>query len=146
MEGIVHKLYASVTAAADGVASLDIIEPGNIVAIQAWMNVTQATGDGDGMQAEVSFASANGFGTNDTRSSIFGMSMMQNLLTSGMAPSWYSESLSGLQIPVNMGERLYLHINELGSVTSMIASIWLHFLPKPIPRRTSSTRARRRRQ
>ena len=105
----VYKLYG--TGVTDGIASLDIVKDGVINAVQ-WASTADLDADLEASYAELSFSSASGFATNDTKSSI---SAIRNLaIDTGTAASNKTCAVNlfvgpGLNIPVKQGERLYLH-------------------------------------
>lgn len=118
----VYKLYG--TGVTDNIASLDIVNDGVINAVK-WACRADLDADLETMQAEISFASASGFATNDTRSSISGVQAAA--AASGTPASLtvlFVNQFDGpdLGIPVAAGERLYLH----GGGTSFTGTAWIY--------------------
>lgn len=124
----VYKLYGSVAADTDAAAQLDIQVDGHIVAMSLEVWATGADALNDGLQAEVSFASTNGFASNDTKSSIIHAAANQGFLTSGGGPVRGYSQVSGVAIEVAAGERLYLHIDNTGGITTN-AQAYLFVMP-----------------
>jgi hypothetical protein len=97
---MVYKLFVTI-AASTGIASLDIREDDTIVAIS--LNTSSAG------SAEVSFLSTPQASTNDTTGSLIG------------TPGGVDTSVNGIEIPVQAGERLYLHAGTgTGDVSAFI--------------------------
>lgn len=122
----VYKLYASGTASADAAASTDIQNDGHIIALFMAACVEGANALDEGADWEVSFASTNGISTNDTRSSILGMTLRQEFLTSGGGLQGDNSGIGGIRIPVDAGERLYLHRVVTGTITQSRCTVWLY--------------------
>lgn len=118
----IYKMYASANPA-DALATLDIVADGRIVAIGGYMDPAYAGADGS-VRSELSFASSSGFASNDTRSSFWGMASRHDFTTSGGVQSVVNEMVTGLDIPVALGERLYLHAT--GTAVTTIFTIWLY--------------------
>jgi hypothetical protein len=137
----VYKLFASGATTADGVATLDIQNKGDITSI--WGVATSEALDalGEGVDFEVSFSSVSGFSTNDTRASFFGLGYRQNFLTSGGGVQGQSAGITGLRVPVDNGERMYLHRIVSGAPGTTRCAIWLF-----VDDGTMELPARRRRQ
>lgn len=114
-----YKLYG--TGVTDAVASLDIVANGNIVAI-AVAHEADLPADNNTSRMEVSFSSTSGFTSNDTKSSIITSRLFASLVTSGLATTGANFGVSGLKIPVTLGERIYLH----GSGTTMTATVYIY--------------------
>lgn len=118
----VYKLYG--TGVSDNLASLDIVHNGVIEAV-AFAAYGDLDADGETYSAEVSFSSASGFTTNDTKSSIAGI--RQQAADTGTATSNKLTGTNvfigpGLGIPVKAGERLYLH----GAGTALVVSAYIY--------------------
>ena len=116
-----YKLYG--TGVTDGLASLDIVEPGVIYAV-SWAAYGDLDADGETLGAELSFASASGFTTNDTKSAIDTIRALAN--DTGTAASnkvvAINKATTGLEIPVEQGERLYLH----GTGTALVCTVHIY--------------------
>ena len=108
---MIYKLNGpqSSGAVTDGIATLDIQEDGFITAVMLNIHADGMDAFNDRLQGEVSFMSSNTFDVNDTRGSICMHSLSQQLLTSGGGIGASSIAVSGLQIPVDAGERVHLH-------------------------------------
>jgi hypothetical protein len=76
-------------------------------------------------QMEVSFAPKSAFSTNDTRQAIGGLETDAAVTTSGATNNARQIALGGLQIPVQPGEKVYLHVNN-SSLTTIRARVWLY--------------------
>jgi len=117
MPQVVQKIQ-TVTTIAAGSISVDVRADGILRGVQ--IASTHATG------VEVSFASTSSFLTNDTASSLIGI---VNNTTISSPP---------LEIPVQAGERVYLHWD--GSAAAAKAGVWLYIDEaggdrRPAPRR-----------
>lgn len=125
----VYKLFASGTVSADGAASLDIQEDGQLCAALLDLTATAADALDDGGSAEISFSSTSGFTTNDTRASILGISRNQAFLTSGGGGVGGSVFMTFAPhgIPMAAGERIYLHLGVTGSGPTVRVRCWLYY-------------------
>jgi len=132
----IYKLYASVAATADGIASLDIQFDGVITAID-WTVTGDLDADLEAYIAEVSFLSTNTLSANDSRGSLSQVGE-RAAGTPGFVVSRSQKTVSGLRVPVSAGERMYMHASLTGS-GSMDATCYLHVED------TSDPRLRRRR-
>ena len=137
----VYKLYATGTAGGDGLATLEVSKDGWIVLADLDLNALGADALGDGLSAEVSFASTNGLGTNDTKSSFIATRVFQNFLTSGGGPLRAEKQVPGIAIPVSAGERLHLHAAVAGTPGTFHIHSYIYVMPveggnaRPLPRR-----------
>ncbi|KKK90953.1 hypothetical protein LCGC14_2717840, partial [marine sediment metagenome] len=100
-EGIVMAMtiykMAGVTLA-DSTAVIDIQTDGEIKAIFMSLEGIGFNAADEETRAELSFASANSFGTNDVRGSLMQLRVASGLLTSGMMQSSANAGISGLSI------------------------------------------------
>lgn len=122
----VYKLYASSTASLDGAAALDIRKSGVITAIEMDFAIQGANALDEGAAWELSMSSSNGLTSNDTLSSIASVSGYQEFLTTGGGMVGNQMTLSGLAIPVNAGERLFIHTVVAGTVTANLCRAYVH--------------------
>lgn len=118
----IYKLYG--TGVTDNLASLDIVMDGTITGVQ-WAATGDLDADAETYAAELSFSSASGFTTNDTKSGI--STIRQFAADTGTATSNKLTGTHvfvgpGLNIPVKQGERLYLH----GSGTSLTVTCHIY--------------------
>lgn len=123
----VYKMYA--TGVTDNLASLDIVRNGTIEAI-LFAAYGDLDADGETYAAEVSFSSASGFQTNDTKSAI--ATIRQQAADTGTATSNKLTGTNvfvgpGLGIPVKAGERLYLH----GTGTALVVTVHIYVKDGP---------------
>lgn len=120
----VYKLYASGTSGTtqDSAANINVRASGSIKALtlEIWGEGMDATDDS--AQAEVSFLATNTFTTNDTRGSIAMLDSSTGFVTSGMANTVKHLALSGLDILVNEGERIYVHTKADAGVTPKVTA------------------------
>lgn len=124
----IYKLYGG--SSGDDAASLDIQIDGEIEAILMSADVAGADALNDGVIAEVSFLSTNGFGSNDVRGSLMTVQCRQNFLTSGGGNMATNMAVGGISIPVAAGERVHLHILDRGSPTSRSVHAYLYVRDK----------------
>lgn len=113
----VYKLYAAGSGGTENnAASLDVQFEGKITAI-----LMSSYGDFDAadesLSVEVSFLSTATFTSNDARGSLAMNTMSTGVVTSG-ANNGGRIAVSGINIPVNAGERLHLHISSTAGVVS----------------------------
>ncbi len=111
----IYKLFGSVSQ--DSSATIDVQLDGEIQSILMTTDCSGADALNDGMRAELSFLSTNSFGTNDTRGSLMMIHNRMGILTQGGGNMDNNFSVSGLEVPVNAGERLHLHISHQGGAT-----------------------------
>jgi len=111
----VYKLFGSAGSDTDGLAQLDVQFDGHIVAWYITATAAAADGLGDGFEIEVSFLSGSMFVNNDARGIIAMASAIQNFLTTGGAGLYVNTGMSGLSIPVNAGERIFMHYNGISA-------------------------------
>jgi len=134
----VMKMFGTTTSSADSIATIDVPEDSVLEAILINMNVL---GGADcGANVEISFSSSSGFNNNDTRASIAGAVTWMELTTQGATNTAKNIAITNLGVECNGGERLHLHVQELGVATSTTVSAWLYFRPKA--RRVSTVRRR----
>lgn len=112
----VYKLYADGTGGTeDGIAQLDIQFVGIINAILLGIQA-DVDADGEVARGELSFISTNAVANNDTRGSL--AMVGQRAIGTVADISSSVVSIPGINIPVNAGERLWLHIVAAASVVS----------------------------
>jgi len=135
MAHTIYKLFDTSAASVDAAASIDIQDDGVIEGLAFSMMGRVADAQDDGGRFEVSFASTNGFSSNDTRASIFGAGSSQAFLTSGGGPVAINGYVP-MEVAVQGGERIYLHHQNTGSIT-VETSVWLYVRAKGggVPRR-----------
>ena len=133
----VYKLFNSFAASADGAASLDVQFDGVITAVD-WSVRANLDADDEFYVCEVSFLSTSTFSANDARGSISMIAEQAGLLTSGAMVTNGNKAVAGMRIPVNAGERIYLH-GQLSVTGAVTAQVYLHVED------TSDPRLRRRR-
>lgn len=131
----------TVAVTTDGVASIDVPEDGEIVAIAG---VVYGTGmaDDDRAMAEISFLSTSQFGVNDARGAIVGLVVQVGVVTtSGQAQAQDSGVIvfGGAGIPVNAGERIHLHTSATTGVIPS-ATFMLYMTTTGGGRRSRKTR------
>ena len=119
----IYKLYGA--DAGDSVASLDVQLDGDIMAIHMSMMCTGAALVNDGGQAELSFLSTNTFTNSDVRGSLMIIQSRLGFLTTGGGNTAINANVSSLEIPVNAGERVHLHIQHLGGVTAATTNAYI---------------------
>jgi len=122
----VYKLHGVASADTDGLAQLDVQFDGRIVAWMIMATALSADAIADGFEIEISFLSGSMFTNNDARGVIAMAAWQQQFLTTGGGPSSVNSHLSGLQIPVSAGERVYLHLNAAGSPGNVAISCLLY--------------------
>lgn len=116
----VYKLYSAATATGDGAAQLDIVAPGTIVGTK-WIIRAGTTGAKKDGRWELSFSSSSAFATNDTRSGIDQCAYaVLDASAGGTANSGIINIFTPMpDVPVAMGERLYIHNLATAAPTTM---------------------------
>jgi hypothetical protein len=132
----IYKLYG--TGVTDNIANLDIVKNGNISSL-LFAGYGDLDADGETLAAEVSFSSASGFTTNDTKSSIATVRALA--ADTGAAASNKLIAINlfvgpNLGIPVKQGERMYLH----GTGTALVMSVYLYVNDGPMEGRARRVR------
>lgn len=121
----IYHLYGSASADTEGLASCDVQFDGEIVAVH-FAVAAQFNAHADQFAVEVSFISSTTLAKNDARGVIYGIRGKAGLLTSGGFVSHINEGLSGLQIPVVAGERVYMHVSEYVAAQPVECSCFLY--------------------
>ncbi len=134
----IYKLYAA--TAGDSVASIDIQLDGEIKSILMTGEASGVDAVNEGFTAEVSFLSSNGFTTNDTRGSLMTIQSRMGLSTNGGLQTAVNMGVSNLDVPVNAGERVHLHITDLGTITVRNVHAYLYVQDKGTQRIPSRRR------
>lgn len=121
--GTVLQMYATGNPA-DAMASIDVPMNGRLIGVQMTLFAAMAGADFN-MAVQLSFGSTGAFATNDARQVIANLQVAADLTTSGATSTHANEYISLPDIPVGMGERLYIH----GSGTAIVltARMALHF-------------------
>lgn len=118
----IYRLYGSVSSTTAGVAQLDIQKAGVIEAVFMDLDTTGADALNDGGVGEVSFSSSSMYNTNDVKSVLATLSVRQGFLTSGGSMTGKTIFMSGLEVPVGAGERIWMHITVSGTTTVICAA------------------------
>lgn len=112
-----------------GVASIDIPEDGEILAVLGHVSGAGMDALNDQAIAELSFLSTHQIEVNDARGSILDVMVRQGFLTNGGGATSAIVSISfpsGDGIPVNGGERLFLHtFGDAGVIPKATFMIYL---------------------
>lgn len=122
MTQTVYKLYGSTSGGGSSPTQLDIQKSGRIEAISLDIAVEGADALNDGGTCEVSFSSATSATVNDTRSSLIGFRSLQGFLTTGGGPTGKCVVVTGLDIAVSAGERVWLHFAAVGTVVLYVTA------------------------
>lgn len=121
--GQVIQMYAAAAPAA-GLAQIDVPMNGHIVGVD-W-NIFVTVGGADANETvELSFSSALQNTVNDSRSVISTIAMYSDLTTSGAQNSAMQKYVRLPDIPVGMGERLYIH--AFGTAVTITIHCCVHF-------------------
>lgn len=111
----VHKLAAiGAGGTQNAVAQLDIALDGIITAIHGVL-INNGAAAGDEVIAEISFLSVSTIAANDTRGSLFSLG---NRISGAGAVTGVNSGVGGLTIPVNAGERIFLHLVATAAISS----------------------------
>jgi hypothetical protein len=116
----VYKLYSATVA--EATASVDVVKTGKIVGVQ-WAVAGDLDADGENFAAELSFSSASGISTNDTKSSFSAIRQQNGLLTSGAIATGVNVFFPLPDVLISEGERVYLHTS--GTAITVTAYIWV---------------------
>jgi hypothetical protein len=128
----IYKLYAN--ASGDSVASLDVQLDGEIMALHMSAQAIGVNAADEGVTAELSFLSTNTFNANDVRGSLMIVSVVSGMLTSGMGKMADNSQISSLEIPLNAGERIHLHVLDIGTLTGRSCQAYLYVRDKGVSR------------
>ncbi len=128
----IYKLSSA--AAGDSVASLDIQLDGVIRSIHMSLNPAAVDLIDDGADAELSFLSSNTFTNSDVRGSLMIIQSSMGLLTQGGSQTAVNAQISALEIPVNAGERIHLHLQHSGGTASARCHAYLFVEDKGVGR------------
>lgn len=122
-----YKLFGAGTGGVEnGVAQIDIQFDGTISSIHGSM-ISTVDADDEFASVEASFLATNTTAVNDARGSLITLQAQSSLVTSGFSINGVNSGVGPVDIPVNAGERIFLHINSsAGVVTS--AQIYLYVL------------------
>jgi hypothetical protein len=109
-------MYGSATTDTDAVAAIDVRETGRIQCIHLDIAAV-LNADSAASYWEVSFGSSRQPTTNDTTAVIASAEVIQSITTSGATSHGKSVCIN-CDIPVQAGERLYLHHEATGTVAA----------------------------
>lgn len=127
----VIKLFAAGLVGTLSSVSIDIPADGVIqtLTLGATIESDAVFVDGEGVTAELSFLSSPTFTTNDVRGSL--CQVRANRSGGGAAAAWAASVavpfciLSGIDVPVNAGERVFLHLQGVAGIASSSAVAYL---------------------
>lgn len=109
-----------------GTVNIDVPMNGFLIGV-SWAARADMDADGDTLDAELSFISANLFTTHDARGVIDDLRMaVSGAVAAGMAQHDVNKYVSLPDIPVMQGERIYLHGQTATAMVTRICSD-LHF-------------------
>lgn len=118
---VIKLLNRSLTPG-DSAVAIDIPQDGTIEAVSLGIGIIGGTAVldvGDGASAEVSFASQAGFETHDTRNSLCTVGAWVSELASAFHDGGGHNnpfcSITPINVPVNAGERVWLHVTHVGA-------------------------------
>lgn len=125
------------TTISSNVASIDVPKEGLLIGV-SWAMRADLDADGEHMQWELSFGSSGSFTVNDTRQVIDVVDAgIFSVVTSGGGVGEVNRYTPLPDIPVGMGERIYLHAVASASIVAAVHAL-LHFdfdLDKALTRR-----------
>lgn len=121
--GTVITLFSSAVPA-DNLASIDVPANGHLIGLDWSLTVNPSAADFQ-IRGQVSFGSTSQFSTNDARAAISTIAVSADLTTSGAAVTFANKYVSLPDLPVNMGERIYLH--SAGTGVTVMINVALHF-------------------
>lgn len=111
----VYKLYGSFTASTNALASITVAKTGKIRHVK-WSATLDAVTDNAKATTELSFFPTSFIGANDTAGPIDQIAAQANFATSGLNFAGINQQTQDLDIPVGMGEKLYLNTVVSGTV------------------------------
>lgn len=121
----VYKLYSASTSTTNAAANIQIARKGRIRAI-LWAKQATLTTTGAVHSGELSFGSTSQQATNDTIGPISQCSVSLQFTTSGAYMASQNVHQSGLDIPVNAGDRLYLNDVVAGTCSGHTSNVYLY--------------------
>lgn len=124
--GSVIKMFAAGSGGTqNGAAQIDVPMPGSLIGVQ-WAVISDLDADAEFFQAQIAFRSTGAFSTNDDRGVITEMMIQASLTTSGVWPNHVDFYTALPDLPIGMGERLFLNLSSSAGVISQVAAL-LHF-------------------
>ncbi len=117
----VIKMYVDVAAATYEAAQIDLPADGTLYALHLMVSVSDATpASSEQVFAELSFISTPQYAANDSRGSLAQCNIKTYFADAArLAISGNSEfSMTGLNVRLNAGERIYLHCTPEGSIAA----------------------------
>lgn len=126
MGSIIRMVLSSSDLTTAGTVNIDVPMNGFLIGV-SWAARADMDADGDTLDAELSFISANLFTTHDARGVIDDLRMaVSGAVAAGMAQHDVNKYVSLPDIPVMQGERIYLHGQTATAMVTRICSD-LHF-------------------
>lgn len=116
MQTIVRQLFASASADADNAANLQFVKKGLITAVRIAVRVDADT-NGAAFYTECSFFPSSQATVNDPNGPLITLLGLNNLATSGMTCNAFTDSVSGIAIPVEPGMKAYINVDVTGTIT-----------------------------
>lgn len=140
----IMTLFANVSASASGAASSDIPEDGFIVGVDWTIGISTGGGfqSADSMTAQLSFVGTSQFATNDVRGPISMATTGVGAVTTSGVASVQANKWVGFPEPMQVagGERIFLHVTEVG-VAAVDIWVLVHLRTgRAIPRRSARRR------
>lgn len=112
-----YRLYASLGVTTNAAAFVDIKRKGKIIGVLCAVLTSSAPATGDYFRPEISFSSTGQTAVNDANGIIAEFAYSGFLATSGAGIFDGATYLGPLAVPVNIGDRIYLHCLEAGTQT-----------------------------
>jgi len=122
----------------NAVASIDIPFDGQITGVD-WDARADLDADTEQFNAELSFVATSQLGSNDVRGRVSSIAAMCSLTTSGAPVVSIDKFVGPMELPVQGGERLYIHISATSGLVSEVRCN-VHLDSRTAPRRRSSRR------
>lgn len=117
----IYKIYATITATAANAASITFAKSGRIKGIRCDAYIDTVV-DNEGSAWELSLFPTNLIVSNDTAGPISSWAIRNNGTSGG--PN-YLKSAELVDIPVGLGEKLYVNVTAAGSPTAGGANIYI---------------------
>lgn len=121
--GSTIQMYVA-AAPSDNLASIDVPNDGVLTGVD-WSVAIAASGADFSDTLQLSFGSTSTLAVNDSRASISNCTVASDVTTSGAAVTHANKYVALPDLPVAMGERIYIH--GTGTAITITARVVLHF-------------------
>jgi len=118
-------MFGSASGSTDALAQIDVPQDGVLRGID-WDVSAHMDADAESIDVELSFIATNQLAVNDTRGRISSVGSILTVTTSGSPISTMQKFISGMELMLHGGERLYTHVVATSGLTAAVRCN-LHF-------------------